>query len=269
MMRPIQWLGLVLAAVILPLCGCGGGPGPVSVQPPSGLSYTTLTADYTQGTAIGANNPISTGGAVTSYSVSPALPAGLSLNTSTGIIDGTPTAATSKSSYTVTASNSGGSTTASLSITVNAAAPAGLSYTPGTTVYTVETTIPLNVPTSTGGPVASYGVSPALPAGVNLSATTGIISGTPTAVTATASYTVTASNSVGSTTTALTITVNVAAPAGLSYAPSTAVYTVGTMIPADSPANTGGAAMSYGVNPAAPRQILIRAKNGVIPVIHF
>ena len=210
MMRPIQWLGLVLAAVILPLCGCGGGPGPVSVQPPSGLSYTTLTADYTQGTAIGANNPISTGGAVTSYSVSPALPAGLSLNTSTGIIDGTPTAVTSKSSYTVTASNSGGSTTASLSITVNAAAPAGLSYTPGTTVYTVETTIPLNVPTSTGGPVASYGVSPALPAGVNLSATTGIISGTPTAVAATSNYTVTASNSAGSTTAILTLTVNAA-----------------------------------------------------------
>jgi hypothetical protein len=212
-MRSIKWLGLSLTAALLLLCGCGGGsspsPSPV-VQPPSGLSYTTLTADYTQGTAIGANNPISTGGAVASYSVSPALPAGLSLNTSTGIIDGTPTAVTSKSSYTVTASNSAGSTTASLSITVNVAAPAGLSYTPGTTVYTVETTIPLNVPTSTGGPVASYGVSPALPAGVTLDDATGIISGIPTAVAATSNYTVTASNSAGSSTATLALTVNAA-----------------------------------------------------------
>ena len=69
---------------------------------------------------------------MTSYTVSPALPAGLSLSASTGIISGTPTAVTATASYTVTASNSAGSTTASLTITVNIAAPAGLSYTTGT-----------------------------------------------------------------------------------------------------------------------------------------
>jgi hypothetical protein len=207
-------LSLSLTAVFLLLFGCGGGSSTSAVvQPPAALSYTTATAVYTQGTAITANNPTSTGGAVASYSVSPALPAGLSLNTSTGIIDGTPTAVTSKSSYTVTASNSAGSTTASLSITVNVAAPAGLSYTTGTAVYTVGTAITEDSPTSTGGAVASYGVSPALPAGLSLSASTGIISGTPTAVAATANYTVMASNSTGSTTAALTITVN---PAPLS-----------------------------------------------------
>jgi hypothetical protein len=147
---------------------------------------------------------------VTSYIVSPALPAGLNLSAATGIISGTPTAVTAKASYTVTASNSAGSTTASLSITVNLAAPAGLSYTPGTTVYTVETTIPANVPTSTGGAVNLYSVSPALPAGVTLDHATGIISGTPTVVSATANYTVTASNPAGSTTATLTLTVNAA-----------------------------------------------------------
>jgi len=90
-------LSLSLTAVFLLLCGCGGGSSTSAVvQPPAALSYTTATAVYTQGTAITANNPTSTGGAVASYSVSPALPAGLSLNTSTGIIDGTPTAVTSK-----------------------------------------------------------------------------------------------------------------------------------------------------------------------------
>jgi uncharacterized repeat protein (TIGR01451 family) len=206
-MRSIQWLGLILTAVFLLFCGCGGGPSAViSPQPPSGLSYTTATAVYIKGTAITPNSPTSTGGAVTSYSVSPALPAGLSLSASTGIISGTPTAVTATASYTVTASNSAGSTTATLTITVNDQPPSGLSYTNGTAVYAIRVPITPNSPTSTGGAVTAYSVSPALPAGLSLSTSTGIISGTPTAATATASYTVTASNASGSTTATLTIT---------------------------------------------------------------
>ena len=81
-MRSIKWFGLILTLALLLLCGCGGGPSAViTPQPPSALSYTTATAVYIKGTAITPNNPTSTGGAVTAYSVSPALPAGLSLNT--------------------------------------------------------------------------------------------------------------------------------------------------------------------------------------------
>jgi feruloyl esterase len=206
-MRSIKWLGLILTAVSTLFCGCGGGPSAViTPQPPSALSYTTATAVYIKGTAITPNSPTSSGGAVTAYSVNPALPAGLSLSTSTGIISGTPTAVTSTASYTVTASNSAGSTTATLTITVEDAAPAGLAYTTGTAVYTVGTAITPNSPTSTGGAVTAYSVSPALPAGLSLSPSTGIISGIPATATATASYTVTASNTTGSTTATLTIT---------------------------------------------------------------
>ena len=45
-------------------------------------------------------------GTPTLYSVSPALPGGLSLNTATGVISGTPTSASTSSSYVITASNS-------------------------------------------------------------------------------------------------------------------------------------------------------------------
>ncbi len=128
-MRSIQWLGLILTAIILLFCGCAGGPSPVHVQPPSGLSYTTGTAVYTVATTIPANSPTSTGGAVTAYSVSPDLPAGLILNDNTGIISGTPTAVTATASYTVTASNAGGRTTATLTITVNAGT-AGVQFIP-------------------------------------------------------------------------------------------------------------------------------------------
>jgi len=60
---------------------------------------------------------------VVSYGVSPALPAGLSLNPTTGILTGTPTGPSATANYTVTASNSGGSATASLVMTVLPRAP--------------------------------------------------------------------------------------------------------------------------------------------------
>src|SRR5207302_3761512 len=100
-----------------------------------------------------------------SYGVSPALPAGLSLNTSTGVITGTPTAVKATAGYTVTATNTGGSTTATVTITVNDVAPSALTYSTNPATYTKGTAIAANSPTSTGGAVISYGVSPALPAG--------------------------------------------------------------------------------------------------------
>ena len=88
------------------------------VAAPSALSYSSNPATYTKDTAITNNTPTSSGGAVVSYSVSPALPAGFTLNTSTGIISGTPTTLTPASNYTITATNTGGSTDAWVSITV-------------------------------------------------------------------------------------------------------------------------------------------------------
>jgi autotransporter-associated beta strand protein len=86
----------------------------------SALSYTTSPATYCINTAITNNTPTVTGDAPIMYSVSPSLPAGLSLDMGTGIISGTPTATATAADYTVTATNSCGSTTAVLTITVNA-----------------------------------------------------------------------------------------------------------------------------------------------------
>ncbi len=94
--------------------------------PPSGLSYTPSSASGTVGTPISSLMPTVTG-TVTSYSVSPALPFGLSLDTSSGVISGTPSAAASSADYTVTATNGTGSTTATVTIEV-AAAPEGSTF---------------------------------------------------------------------------------------------------------------------------------------------
>jgi uncharacterized protein (TIGR03118 family) len=85
-------------------------------------------------------------------------------------------------------------------------APSALSYTSPVTTNVGTAMTALN-PTVTGS-VTSYAVNPALPAGIALNTTSGAISGTPTAVTAQATYTVTASNATGSTTFPLSLTVN-------------------------------------------------------------
>jgi hypothetical protein len=86
-----------------------------SAEAPSNLVYTPSTITATMGTALTPVVPKVTG-IVTSYSVSPALPAGLSLSSSTGAISGTPTAVTTQANYIVTALDSAGSTTATLQI---------------------------------------------------------------------------------------------------------------------------------------------------------
>jgi hypothetical protein len=94
--------------------------------PPSALSYTPALASGTVGTPISSLTPTVTG-TVTSYSVSPALlPAGLSISPSTGVISGTPTAVSALDTYTVTAANGTGTTTATVMIEVSA--PAGSTF---------------------------------------------------------------------------------------------------------------------------------------------
>jgi hypothetical protein len=91
-------------------------------------------------------------------------------------------------------------------------APRGLSYATDPGVYAKGVAISPNPPYCTGGAPTGYRVNPALPAGLALDAATGVISGTPTAVTAQKTYEVTAANGAGSVSATLTITVNDQAP---------------------------------------------------------
>ena len=60
------------------------------------------------------HTPTSSGGAVVSWSISPSVPSGMSFDTSTGAISGTPNVISPTTTYTVTATNSGGSDTTTI-----------------------------------------------------------------------------------------------------------------------------------------------------------
>jgi hypothetical protein len=175
--------------------------------PPSALAYSSNPAVYNVAVTIPPNSPSSAGSPVLYYGVDRTLPAGLTLNAGTGVISGTPSAASGSFSYTVTALNAAGSTTAQLNIAVHNAPPSTLTYSANPVVYTLGRPISNNLPGSTGGPVSSYSVSPGLPTGLSLNTTTGVISGTPTAISASSNFTVTATNDGGFTTATLNLAV--------------------------------------------------------------
>jgi hypothetical protein len=232
--------------------------------PPSSFTYSTGSPIYTKGSVISPNTPNLSGGAVTNYSVSPSLPSGLLLNSTSGIITGTPTGIVAETLYTVTAANTGGSTTATLALTVNDIPPSTLSYSEMSAVYTRGTVITNNTPTASGGPIVSYSSSPPLPSGLILNSSSGMISGTPNGIVIGSNYTITATNSGGSTTVDLNITVNDIPPSSLAYSSMTPTYLKGVSITANSPSNTGGAIVSYSISPSLPSGLTLNSSTGII-----
>jgi len=88
-----------------------GVDGIALVASPIPVSYTANPATYLQNKFIVNNFPvIHNGKTVTTYAITPALPAGLHLNTTTGIIYGTPTVLATPTTYTITVTFSDAST---------------------------------------------------------------------------------------------------------------------------------------------------------------
>ncbi|WP_306599656.1 putative Ig domain-containing protein [Geothrix sp. 21YS21S-2] len=183
----------------------------VSSGPPVNLAYGVNPAVFTRNAAITPDSPANGGGPITSYTVAPALPAGLALDPSTGVISGTPQSANVATSYVVRGTNSYGSCQATLILTVNDAAPA-FSYPAWAHDFQLNAPIAALAPVNTGGSSTSWSISPPLPAGLALDPATGRISGTPTATASSQAYTVSAANSGGTGSASVTLSVAVGAP---------------------------------------------------------
>jgi len=207
----------------------GSGTTAPSITPVSQLPAGTVSMAYSALLSATGTGPIT-------WSVaSGSLPAGLGLNASTGAISGTPTTA-GTSTFTIQASNSIGSNTQTFSLTVNTNSTAPVITTTSPLPAGTVNTAYLTTLSATGtGPIRWSLSSGTLTAGLSLNASTGAISGTPTAA-GTSTFTVLANNSAGSSIAALSLTINapVAGQQSVQLTPnsgsgSSATFTVSVM----------------------------------------
>lgn len=231
---------------------------------PVSLSYALDPALYTVGVTITPNTPSLAGGA-DSFTVAPALPAGLSLDKTTGAITGSPSAAVAATGYVITAVGPTATVKDTVTITVSATPPPAptLAYAPATLSFTTNVAITAVTPTLGGGAVDSIVAAPSLPAGLTLNKTTGVISGTPTAVTASMAYAFTARNAGGTARDTITIAVNPPAPTNLVYPVQSATYLAGVAISPNAPSVTGSVD-SFTVAPALPAGLTLNKTSGAI-----
>ena len=87
---------------------------PTIAYSPNDLNMTNNTAS----SDLPLSPTITGSGEVVSWSISPAVPSGLAFDNSTGALSGTPTELLTRSMYTITMTNTGGTATAYINITI-------------------------------------------------------------------------------------------------------------------------------------------------------
>ncbi len=255
------------------ITGCGGSgeslflegeSEPVQMMPPSigNISERALT----ENTVVPVISFSNTGGALLTSCTADSLPPGLSVAVSrvrfSCEITGTPTEVQSATTYTITATNAAGSDSATISISVaESATVLALPSLEGASAqtYTVGAAITtLSFANSGGGELINCEAD-LLPTGLNIAvssdSSTCEITGTPTAVQAATTHTITATNAVGSDTATISVTVDLA-PVTLT-APvlenaSSQAYTVDAGISVLSFTNSGGGSLTSCVADSMP-----------------
>ena len=241
----------------------------LTIAPPTLVVTTTSLPNGTVGTAYSATLAATGGTTPYTWSItSGALPAGLSLAAATGVISGTPTMAVSGSSITFSAQDSGSpAQTAPVTLTLTIAPPA-LNVTttslPGGTVgaaYSVTLA-------ATGGttPYAWSITSGALPSGLSLAGTTGVISGTPTMAVSGSSITFSVQDSESpAQNKAVALTLTIASPVLTVTTTSLPSGTVGAAYSKTLAATGGTTPYSWSItNGALPAGLSLAATTGVI-----
>ena len=248
----------------------------ISVTPadtaPTFGGATIADQTYITGETVALTLPFATGGndGIT-YTLTPALPAGLTHNGTARTITGNPTATLTATMFTYTAADGDGNTaaddTATLTFTITVETDTAPAFATGATIaaqtYVAGLAIePLTLAAATDGNGALiYTLTPAI-AGLTLDPTSRVLTGTPTTVATATMYTYTATdgdmNTAADDTATLTFSITVeanTAPAFGSAVPSSTdlVFRVAQMVAHNLPEATGGnGAITYTLNGMPP-----------------
>jgi len=214
------------------------------VSPAVSLSYANIsmaTGDYAVSPSIvtGGTGAISTWTWSISQYLTGTVIAGITIDGS-GNVHVDPSATAGTYVMTVTSADVTGAT-ASTQITIvisNTATPT-FTIAPTSETKTVGTAISGYTVTNTGPVIASFGISPALPAGLSFDPATGLLTGTPTNTQSATAYTITAYNAAGNATATYTLTITsngggVTITISLAGNATTANYRTATNITAQS-----------------------------------
>ena len=136
-----------------------------------------------------------TGYPAPTFAVTGTLPAGLNLDSTTGVLAGTPTSPGSVT-FTLTATNSAGEDSKAYTVVMTAAAVAPTITTGTLPAATVGAPYSETVTATGTGPITFTVSSGDLPGGLVLDSSTGVVSGTPTSA-GSVTFTLTATNSAG------------------------------------------------------------------------
>lgn len=190
-------------------------------DPITTFTYPSSSYTFVKGVAITNISPTYNGTGTFTFTSNKTLPTGLSLNTSTGTISGTPTATNSETTYTITARNQVSSKTFNITITIKDPITS-FSYSKSTYYYNIDESPTVNiVPSYNSGITPTFTINKTLPTGLSLNTSTGTITGTPTTITSD-QYTITA-NAYGTTKT-FTITIVTFKNPTVTYPSETVLY---------------------------------------------
>jgi len=204
--------------------------------------------------------PTYTGDSIVFSITSGSLPTGLTLNSETGVISGTPTQSVSNRQVTIKAQNSLGSKTTTVKFTVLGAI-SSFSYPQST--YSIAKGVSFSAsPNGSGDSVVFSIQSGSLPTGLTLNANSGVISGTPSQSVANRQVTIKAENELGSQT--ATLTFNVLVPIStFSYPKST--YSIAKGVSFSVTPSVSGESVTYSVSSGSlPTGLTLNASSGVI-----
>jgi hypothetical protein len=187
------------------------------------------------------------------YDIDPMLPDGLTMNWRNGTISGTPTEALANTTFTVTVTALGTTTTATFTLYVTGApgeiAYSDISGTKGTVITSATPSITTN---GTTGSVTSWAINASLPSGLTFETSNGTIWGTPTMVVSGEVFTIWANNSVGWKSTTINITINDVGVTAITYPSENITLTLYHTMTTATPSTTGGTATTWGISPSLP-----------------